>query len=139
VEELIFEEILLQVRWEETSLPFSMLIAKLCERAGVPFQGETNVKITLVSSSDVQRIEVEYLRDDAAWKKSLPPDSTLVVSPATLAPETSTHAPFVEQAGISTPSFLVGSSFDASVQLVVASTVVRSPPSSVFHPPCPRF
>uniref|UniRef100_M1DZ79 Putative plant transposon protein domain-containing protein n=1 Tax=Solanum tuberosum TaxID=4113 RepID=M1DZ79_SOLTU len=93
--EIIEKEILLRSRHEQTSLPFLVLITQLCEKVGVPFRAKIDVMIMLVSSSDIRRIETGFLRDNAAWKKPLLPDSTQLVDPATLTLGTNTPAPSV--------------------------------------------
>ncbi|KAH0709470.1 hypothetical protein KY284_010897 [Solanum tuberosum] len=49
-----------------------------------------------ISSSDIQRIQVEFLKDDTA-QKTPPPNSSLVVYPATLTVEDNASFPFEEQ------------------------------------------
>ncbi|KAH0706320.1 hypothetical protein KY285_010824 [Solanum tuberosum] len=74
-----------------------------------------------ISSSDIQRIQVEFLKDDTA-QKTPPPNSSLVVYPATLTVEDNASFPFEEQVGIHIPSF------DASLS---DSTTTSTPSSSV--------
>jgi len=122
------EEILLQLqaRQEHTYLPFLVLIMQLCDRTRVPFWGKTDVRITLVSSSIIRRIEAEYLQDNAAQRKRPPSDS-------------STHALSVEQTSTSTPSSTIGPSVSIFVPHIFAVVfALRPSPSSFYHPSWPR-
>lgn len=67
------------------------------------------------------------MRDDAVERKHPPLDSTLLVDPTTLTPETNTSTPFVEQASIPTPLSDVG--------LSVYAASIRPPLSTVARPP----
>uniref|UniRef100_M1DQZ7 Uncharacterized protein n=1 Tax=Solanum tuberosum TaxID=4113 RepID=M1DQZ7_SOLTU len=59
-------------------------------------RGKIDIKITPVSSTNIRRIKEEFFRDDAAWRKRLPPNFTLEVDPNTLTPKTSTPPPCVK-------------------------------------------
>uniref|UniRef100_M1DSX2 Integrase core domain containing protein n=1 Tax=Solanum tuberosum TaxID=4113 RepID=M1DSX2_SOLTU len=87
-------------RQEQTSLPFPVLITELCKRTQVPFRASIDVRITPASSSDIRRIEVAFLWDDAARRNLPQPNTTFVVDPTTFKAEPSTHAPSVDQVGI---------------------------------------
>lgn len=63
---IIVDELLMRDRQEKNSLPFSVLITKLCETSRVPFRERTDVSITPASSNDIQKIKVYYLRDDVS-------------------------------------------------------------------------
>uniref|UniRef100_M1BET2 Integrase core domain containing protein n=1 Tax=Solanum tuberosum TaxID=4113 RepID=M1BET2_SOLTU len=49
-----------------------------------------------MAKCDIRRIEVDYLRDDAAWRKPPPPDTTSMIDPVTLEAGATQSAPFVE-------------------------------------------
>lgn len=112
---IIAEEMLMRVRQETTLLPFLVLITQLYESASFHFQAATNVKATPASSSYILRVEAKFLRDNVAWKKPPPPESTPVVNLATLDPKTITPSLSMEQASISSPSSIAVSFIDASV------------------------
>ncbi|WMV45253.1 hypothetical protein MTR67_038638, partial [Solanum verrucosum] len=68
------------------------------DKGGVPFRVAIDFRITPASSTNIRRIEAECFRDDVARRKPSPPEFTLVVDPATLAPKTRTRVPYMEQA-----------------------------------------
>jgi len=53
---IIVEVILIQASQEQTSIPFPMLITEICETTRIPFRRKTEVRITRISYSDIQRI-----------------------------------------------------------------------------------
>lgn len=84
-------------------------------RGGVPFWAATDVRVILASSNDIQRMNVECFRDDAAQRKAPPPNTLYWLDPATLSSETSTPAHSMEQIGISGFPHVARSSTDAPV------------------------
>ncbi|KAK4731572.1 hypothetical protein R3W88_024560 [Solanum pinnatisectum] len=80
---------------EQSSLPFQDLITQLCEAAKVSFRERIDVRITSTYCSDIQRIESDYLRDDAARRKLPPHNTTTVVDPDGLEAETIQPTPSV--------------------------------------------
>ncbi|KAK4716312.1 hypothetical protein R3W88_014650 [Solanum pinnatisectum] len=131
---LIFEES--SPSWiEDTSIPFQLPNTLLCDRAIDHFRGKTDVRITSASSSDIQKIEVEYLRDNVVRRKMPPPNLTPIVDPTTLAAVASTHTLYVEQAGISIPSSTAGPTASIFVSISIIVAVVRPLPLLflVFH------
>uniref|UniRef100_M1DEY7 Integrase core domain containing protein n=1 Tax=Solanum tuberosum TaxID=4113 RepID=M1DEY7_SOLTU len=101
------EEMLMRARKEQTSLPFPILITQLCEDARVPFWERTDVWITPTHSNDIRRTEADYLRDDAAWRKPPPSDTTPMVYPTTLKTNV---APSVEPSCTTQPSIIPSTS-----------------------------
>uniref|UniRef100_M1D981 Integrase core domain containing protein n=1 Tax=Solanum tuberosum TaxID=4113 RepID=M1D981_SOLTU len=100
---------------------------KLCEKAGDPFQGKTDVWITPGSSNDIRRIEDDYLWYNASQRKMSLPDTTPIFNHATLTSEASTSAPSIEQSFISQPP---------TVPSTFATTDVVAPaPAPTSHPP----
>ncbi|KAK6777599.1 hypothetical protein RDI58_024317 [Solanum bulbocastanum] len=65
----------------------------MCEVVKVHFRERTNVRITLALSSDIQRIKVDYLRDDVTRRKLPQLDTTSLVDPIGLEDNVSQPAP----------------------------------------------
>uniref|UniRef100_M1DRZ1 Integrase core domain containing protein n=1 Tax=Solanum tuberosum TaxID=4113 RepID=M1DRZ1_SOLTU len=70
----------------------------------------TDVQVTPISSNDIQKIKVDYLRDDVARRKTPPLDTTLVVDPTTLKINVAHPAPSVEPSGTIPPSVIPSTS-----------------------------
>ncbi|WMV41908.1 hypothetical protein MTR67_035293 [Solanum verrucosum] len=90
----------------------------LCRRAGVPFVAKMDVEVTSTSSTDIRRIEAEYMKDEAERRKKASVDISLVVDVESM--EADTTQSTLENVPVDIPN---------------PSTSTAPPPATTFRPP----
>lgn len=105
----------MRTKHSQTSLPFPVLIIELCRRARVPFLAKKDVKVTPTSSTDIQRSEVEYTRDEAERTRVAPVDTSPVVDVNMLEADTTPLTQVGEPSGTPSTSATVAPSLPPSI------------------------
>uniref|UniRef100_M1DG75 Putative plant transposon protein domain-containing protein n=1 Tax=Solanum tuberosum TaxID=4113 RepID=M1DG75_SOLTU len=87
------QEMAMRAKKSQTSLPFPVLINDMCRWARVSFVAKTDVEITPTSSTDIQRIEAEYIKDGSERRSATPMDTSLDIDVETIKTDTTLPTP----------------------------------------------
>uniref|UniRef100_M1D886 Putative plant transposon protein domain-containing protein n=1 Tax=Solanum tuberosum TaxID=4113 RepID=M1D886_SOLTU len=98
---IIAHEMVMRAKQCHTSFAFSVLIIELCRWARVLRDAKKDVEVISTSSTDIRRIEDEYLKDQARKMKAALVDSTSVVETGSLPAEISLPTPAHRPSGTS--------------------------------------
>ncbi|KAG5613713.1 hypothetical protein H5410_013537 [Solanum commersonii] len=107
-----------------TYLPFPILITELCRSAGLPRDTARDIEVTSLSSTDIWRIETEFIREEADGRRAVSTYISSDVDVDLLPAEASLPTPASGPLGTSAPSSSSqapgASSFSQSVRITQA-------------------
>ncbi|KAG5630243.1 hypothetical protein H5410_001960 [Solanum commersonii] len=84
---LMVQEMVMRAKQRQTSIHIPVLITEMCMQARVPRDKKKDMEVIPTSSTNIRRIEAEYLKDEAMKKKASPVEISTVVDPQTLPAE----------------------------------------------------
>ncbi|KAK4725321.1 hypothetical protein R3W88_028100 [Solanum pinnatisectum] len=121
---LISQEMAMRAKQKMMSMPFPILVTELCRRAGVPRDTTRDVEVTLFSSTDIQHIEAEFIREEVDRRRAAPADTSPEVNVDLLPAEAPSPTPASKPSGIPVP-------FSSSSQAPSVSS--SSQPARITH------
>uniref|UniRef100_M1DZ54 Putative plant transposon protein domain-containing protein n=1 Tax=Solanum tuberosum TaxID=4113 RepID=M1DZ54_SOLTU len=123
---LVSQEMALRSKQTQTSLPFPDMITELGRRAGVPREPASDIKVTSSFSTDIQRIEADFTREEDDMRRAGPTDTSPEVNVDSLPEETPSRTPTSEPLGIPAPYSSSSQAPERSVSVIIDSAILAA-------------